>query len=287
MTSEKDPITLTIVHLRPQTADAIAVLDYPENDKYQIEVSPPPEAVDVSLDTGLDQVGTSTLPPHGVALHDHPLPSREPSPGIYPSCSRVLRLSFESVPKRAARGFEFGDGPGSDVRIPYIGLRPAKAYFRICYNFDSGALLITALDRIRAGSATLAPEQSLLLMLGMTIHCGENQFDFVVEFPDISHCAEKHEEEYNRYASKIGINNAQYLPTPRDNWPTIGTEHRSAGTFAPGGFGVVHKAVNIRDGRAVAIKVLEGYGENEMAEVNLMSRLSHASQCSSCSILTY
>ncbi|KAL9026973.1 MAG: hypothetical protein Q9196_004444 [Gyalolechia fulgens] len=207
---------------------------------------------------------------------EHAGVSRMASPDLDPFSPSVLRLRFDSINVPTAQGFEFGSGPRSDVKIPNYGFESDKVYFRIHFNFDSGALLITALDRIKVGSTRLQAEQSLLLMFGVTIGCGAKfGIGFIVEFPDTSNCADEHERQYQRHASKIGVKDAQYLPTPRAEWPLIGAEHRSIGDLGQGGFGMVHKALQIKNGKMFAIKVLNGAGEDEMKEVNLMSKLSH------------
>lgn len=178
------------------------------------------------------------------------------------------------------RGFTIGSGLTSDVKVPYYGKKPSKnplkAYFRIHYNFGSGALLITALDEIKVGSAVLEKQQSLLIMAGTSIHCG-GEFEFVVEFPDLSNCAEEHERNYQAYAAKLGFLDAQYLLTPQAEYPPIGAEHRSVAVLGKGGFGEVHKALKNKTANSVAIKVLSGGGKSEMKEVNIMSRLRHVS----------
>jgi hypothetical protein len=102
--------------------------------------------------------------------HDHGRVSRESTRGLYSTSPRVLRLGFKSIEPPSPRGFTFGSGPDSDVKVPYYSIDPSKnllkAYFRIHYNFNSGALLITALNKIKVGSARLEKQQSLLLMAG-------------------------------------------------------------------------------------------------------------------------
>ena len=267
MANSENSVAQTILYLRPQCG-GIEVLDILANKSYVFKVAPSPEPVDIPLE------GIPDLSPF-TALHDHDRRSRESTPGHYSVCQRVLRLGFDTIGEPSARGFEFGSRPDSDVKVPYHG-KKAYAYFRIHYNFNSGALLITALDEIKVGSARLTSQQSLLLMAGTVIHCG-GEFEFIVEFPDTSNCAEEYERNYQNYAARVGFPNATYLVTSLEDLPRIGAEHRSKAILGKGTFGEVHKALHIRDGRAFAIKVLSGGGESEMKEVNIMSRLFHVS----------
>lgn len=275
MVKSDNSVAQTILYLRPQIG--IQVLDILANDPYVFGVAPPPEPVDIPLGVIPDLFPTTHLSPYD-ALHDHGRGSRESTPGLYPISQRVLRLGFDSIDKPSARGFEFGIRPNSDVKVPYYSGNRIKtyAYFRIHYNFNSGALMITALDTIRVGSARLEKQQSLLLMAGTSIHCG-GEFEFVVELPDTSNCAEEYERNYQDYTAKVGFPDAPYLVSSLEELPPIGAEHRSQAVLGKGAFGEVHKALNIKDGLAFAIKVLSGGGESEMKEVNIMSRLCHVS----------
>lgn len=205
-----------------------------ENVPYVFNVAPPPEPTDIPVGETPDCFPTT---------RDHGKVSRESTPGLYSLSPSVLRLGFESIDPPSVRGFEIGSEPTSDIRVPYYCTNPSKtslkAYFRIHYNFDSGALLITALNKIKVGSARLKEQQSLLLMSGTSIYCG-GESEFTVEFPDLSHCAEEHERNYQKYAAEA-------------------LKNKTAGLFA--------------------IKILRGGGECEMKEVNILSRLCHVSLC--------
>ena len=281
MTNSDSAVSQTILYLRPQTAEAIEVLDILANESYRFEVAPPPQPVDIPVGNVPELSPTAHLSPKCNALHDHGRVSRESTPGLYPIFPRVLRLGFKSVKIPSPRGFEFGSESSSDIQIPYYSSNPSrkaiKAYFRIHYNFSSGALLVTALDKIKVGSARLGKHESLLLMAGTSIHCGR-KFEFVVEFPNTSNCAEEHEQNYQQYAVKLGFPDPQYLPTPRAEYPPIGAEHRSVAIIGEGSFGEVHRALNIKTAKQAAIKILHTGGEREMDEVNIMSSLSHVSQ---------
>ena len=269
----------TILYLRPIQKATFDVLDAIANESYVYEVAPPPEPVDVPIEE--DEV-TDSLPETHLSpcndLHDQGRESRESTPGLYHISMRVLRLGFKSISKPSARGFEFGAQPTSDVKVPYYGNtnNGVPAYFRVHYNFTSGALLITALNLIRVGSAILKPQQSLLLMAGTVVYCG-GEYEFIVEFPDVSNCEEEHERNFHEYATKVGYPNAPYLISSQEELPLIGAEHRSKGVLGKGISGEVHKAVYIRDGALFAIKVLHGEGESAMHEVNIMNGLCHVS----------
>jgi len=277
MVKSENSVAQTILYLRPQTSAGIEVLDILANDPYVFKVAPAPEPVDILLGGIPDPFPTTHLSPYN-ALHDHDRGSRESTPGLYPVSPRVLRLEFDSIKQPSARGFEFGIRPNSDIKVPYYSTKRIQTYtyFRIHYNFHSGALMITALDEIRVGSARLKEEHSLLLMAGTSIHCGA-EFEFIVEFPDTSDCAEEYERNYQKYAAKVGFPNAIYLVSSLEELPPIGAEHRSKAVLGKGAFGEVHKALNMKDGLAFAIKILNGGGESEMKEVNIMSTLCHVS----------
>ena len=169
--------------------------------------------------------------------------------------------------------------PESRINVPYYrNKRKAESlnYFRIHYNFNSGALLITAIDEIRVGSVNLKMNHSLLLMPDTCIKCG-GVFEFNVEFPDLIDCATEHEQNYFRYAAKFGISNAQYISTPLANDTLIGHEHLSKAILGNEAFEKVHKALNIRDEKKFAIKILKNGGETKMKKVRIMSCLHHVS----------
>ncbi|TAQ90811.1 hypothetical protein B7494_g882 [Chlorociboria aeruginascens] len=272
----------TILYLRPQSSEAIAALDLADNRLYQDIVTPPSEPTDLPLD-GFSK-NRPTRPP---SSHDS---NHNSVSSLYPICPRVFKLDFDMIDV-SAQGFIFGSSPDSIVKLRYdanTSRDKGRDYFRIHYNFTSGALLITAIDKIRIGLASLKPIQSLLLMARTSIFCA-GVFEFSVEFPDLSSCAKQHVQNYQEYAAKLGIFNAQYLPTPRPESLSIGAEHKSLAILGEGAFGQVHKAINIKDGKKVAIKILSEGGEREMNEVNIISNLDHVSSLVDvlCRILTY
>ncbi|KAI4138837.1 MAG: hypothetical protein LQ341_004493 [Variospora aurantia] len=271
--------------------EAIEVLDLEANEPYRQEVAPPPEPTDIPLDEFSENPPTSRLLPHDIG---HNSVSRETTPGLYLNYPRVFRLGFDLIKKiknPSTRGFTFGSGPDSNVKLPYSSKNTNDTnsdYFRIHYNFTSGALLITSLHIIKVGSARLRRNQSLLLMAGMSIHCGL-VFEFTVEFPDLSNCAEDHERNYQVYAANLGFPDARYTATSPEEDPPVGAEHRSKAILGRGTFGEVHMAMNTKDGNIFAIKVLSEGGEQEMKEVNIMSKLCHVSSLMLvlCRILTF
>ncbi|KAI4288218.1 MAG: hypothetical protein L6R35_002517 [Caloplaca aegaea] len=284
-------VAQTILYLRPKSDEAIEALDLEANKHYRQEVAPPPEPTDIPLDGFSETPSASHLSPRDIG---HNSVSRETTPGLYPICPTVFRLGFDSIKKPktpSARGFTFGSGPDSNVKLPYSSKNSSDTnsdYFRIHYNFSSGALLITALDTIMVGSARLKEKHALLLMAGMSIDCG-GVFEFTVEFPDLSNCAEDHERNYQVYAAKLGFPDARYTATSREEDPLIGAEHRSKAILGKGTFGEVHMAMNTKNGNIFAIKILSEGGEQEMKEVNIMSKLCHVSSFMLvlCRILTF
>ncbi|KAI4139538.1 MAG: hypothetical protein LQ341_004179, partial [Variospora aurantia] len=258
-------VAQTILYLRPKRDEAIEALNLEANKLYRKEVAPPPEPTDIPLDGFSENRPASHLATHDIG---HNSVSRETTPSLYPICPRVFRLGFDSIENLSARGFTFGSGPNSNVKLPYFSNNSSDTnsdYFRIHYNFNSGALLITALHTMRIGSASLKDKHGLLLMAGMSIYCG-GVFEFTVEFPDLSNCAEDHERNYQVYAANLGYPNAQYTATSREEDPPVGAEHRSKAILGRGTFGEVHMAMNTKTGEKFAIKVLSEGGEQEMKE---------------------
>ena len=266
-------VAKTIVYLRPQATAADDVLDITANERYVIDLEPPPEPVDLPVEGIPDPLPATHLT---YPSNQNGGGSRQGTPGLYSVSRRVLRLAFDSIEQPSARGFEFGNRPNSDVKVPYYSRSENKnrAYFRLHYNFNSGALLITALTTIIVGCAHLYEQRSLLLMADTIIRCG-GEFEFRVEFPDVSSCAEEYERNYQAYATKVGFPDAPYVESSREDLLPIGKEHRSKAILGRGTSGEVHKALNIKDGRACAIKVLNGGGIDAMNEVELMENLDH------------
>lgn len=285
MANSESSVSQTIIYLRPQTPEANGLLNLMENKPYRFEVAPLPDPADISFG-GVPNLFPT---PNHSALLDQNRVSRESTPGLYPIFPTVFRLEFTSVKKPSPLGFELGYGSNSNVRLAYFTSNQTKGniYFRIHYNFDSGALLTTALDKIKVGTARLKAHDSLLLMPGMSIFCG-GRFEFAIEFPSTINCVKEHERNYQRYAAMNGFPDAQYLPTPLAEFPPIGAEHKSLAILGKGAFGEVHQALSSKTGAQLAIKILNGGGESEMKEVKIMSGLSHVSYFVfvSCHILT-
>ena len=273
-------VAQTIAYLRPQTPETIAALDRDDNMPWQYTVSIPSKPTNAPLEGTLDNRTACQLLVPDVELGDA---SRETTPGFYSPSSRVFRLRFDYTQDPSPRGFVFGSDSGSNVKVPYYGKKGKRSnqnsdleYFKIHYNFSSGALLVTTLDKMRVGSVILEPNQSLLVMASMLIECG-GCFQFLVEFPDFIGCAMEHEKNYFQYAAKLGVSNAQYMPTPSADDALIGHEHLSKAVLGKGTFGEVHKAINIKDGKKFAIKILKNGSDAEVKEVRIMSRLRHVS----------
>lgn len=138
------------------------------------------------------------------------------------------------------------------------------------------------MEQLRIGTATLRTNESLLLMANTVIECGQRRFQFAIEFPDLTQRADEHKRNYRDYVKQLGIPDAPYLASFRLEDPYIGNLHKSAAILGKGAFGEVHKAVNIRDGNCVAIKVLTPGEElsstqDQMNEVNALGGLSHVS----------
>lgn len=265
----------TILYLRPQSAATLDVLNISDNKPYVFAIAPSDP-----LDLPLEEDGQETsILPTAHTFNGDVRGSCESTPGLYSISQKVLRLGFNSVNPPSPRGFEVGCGPASDIKVPFYdgvpGNHTQKAYFRIHYNFSSGALLITSLCELRVGRARLKRHASILLNAGISIYCG-GEFEFSVEFPDLRHCAEEHRQNYQGYAARLGSASAQYLPSSRDEYPAIGVEHRSVAVLGKGAYGEVHKALNIKTADSVAIKLLSA-SQSSTKEVEVMSGLYHVS----------
>ncbi|MCJ1242374.1 hypothetical protein MMC14_010382 [Varicellaria rhodocarpa] len=278
----------TILYLRPQTGQAIAVLDSKDNKPYVEPLAPLPEPIDVRLDGIPDLTSTMHLSSHDFNEEDLKSISRESTPGAYAIHPRVLRFGFHSKQKQPKRGFVIGSGPDSDVKLPYYGKKKfgEGCYFRIHYNFNSGALLITAMETIRIGCTILVKNESLLLMASTSIHCGRRLndyvFEYTVEFPDLSRCTNEHERKYRTYVEELGFPSAPYMATSQDEvLPSIGTNYKSKALLGKGSFGEVHKAVHAQNGNLFAIKQISkeesDSNRDQLHEVKVMSTLSHVS----------
>ncbi|KAL9118127.1 MAG: hypothetical protein Q9187_005332, partial [Circinaria calcarea] len=283
-----EPDSQGIVYLRPQTGQAIAIVDLEVNKLYKHTAAPPLQPSDVPLEGIYGSAPSTHLSLRINDELDRTSVSRESTPGLYAIHPRVCRLGFDTDINHSIRGFVFGSRPDSDIKMAYHGkmLASTENYFRIHHNFDSGALLITATNRIRIGAIRLKKNESLLLMADMSIHCGDGEYrsEFTVEFPDLTRCGNQHEHNYKDYVERLGVPNAPYMITVRNEDPPIGYSHRSAALLGKGSFGEVHKAVHTRTGELCAIKLLAPGDQtnstvDQLKEVKILSKLSHVSCC--------
>lgn len=109
-------VAKTIVYLRPQATAADDVLDITANERYVIDLEPPPEPVDLPVEGIPDPLPATHLT---YPSNQNGGGSRQGTPGLYSVSRRVLRLAFDSIEQPSARGFEFGNRPNSDVKVPY------------------------------------------------------------------------------------------------------------------------------------------------------------------------
>ena len=248
-----DPdISNTIVYLRPRSVEAIRALDDPRNSDLVWKITP----------------------------HD-PMAGLSNSFALHP---RVFRLGFNSEQKQASEGFLVGTGSDSDIFLPNHGDIPAPhpGNFRIHYNFQSGALLVTALGRLRIGATFLQRQQSLVLMAGTDIECDIPALLYMFEFPDLGQYAADHEANYRAYVGWLGIPNALYMAASRSEEPLLDGVYKRICGLGRGGFGTVLKAVNNRTGALYAIKQipdkdntkLREYREKEKAIIDQLHHVS-------------
>ncbi|KAA6412973.1 MAG: serine threonine kinase [Lasallia pustulata] len=184
-------ISNTIVYLRPRSDEAIRALDDQRNSHLVRTITP----------------------------HD-PMAGLSDSFALHP---RVFRLGFDSKQKQASEGFLVGTGSDSDIFLPNHGDIPAPhpGNFRIHYNFQSGALLVTALGRLRIGATFLQRQQSLVLMAGTDIECDIPALLYMFEFPYLGQYAADHEANYRAYVGWLGIPNALYMAASRSEEPLL------------------------------------------------------------------
>ena len=267
-----------IVYLRPQTEQAIAILDDENNEDFAKIRPPPPELCDIRLEGIPERITASHLSSHTTQKPNSNL-SRSSTPDPYSIHPRVLRLGFDTKTDHTPRGYYFGSLTNCQVLMPYHDNRSGQGcYFRIHYNFNSGALLVTAMSKIRVGSTILDNNCSLLVMADTIISCGGKAFEFMVEFPDLSQCANAHKRNYEGYVADFNIQNALYMATSREQDPPIGRLHKSRAVLGHGTYGEVHKAVHILNGELCAIKMLSDQDEKIiLQEIKVLSGLAHVS----------
>ena len=158
--------------------------------------------------------------------------------------------------------------------MPYYSIKARdknRDYFRIHYNFNSSALLITTLNKIQIESAILGRNKFLLLIARITIKY-KGSLAFIIKFLDLSNCAKDYKRNYIIYAIELGILNALYIATPLNNDILISCEYRSKGLFSKEAFSKVYKVVKIQDREQYTIKILKG-GKREIIEIKIISKL--------------
>ena len=269
----------TIFFLRPTNQEALAVLNATENDLNRFEVAPPNKPTDQPLGKIIDKDSTSSQE-SGEQMPGVAPQAQNPSNSVSSETSDVIllnhpfafRFGFDSVENPSREGFTFGCMPQCNVQL---GSSTGRQ-FRIHYAFKSGALLITADMPVLVGGIRLSKSRSLVLMSDtiITYPC-EADISFFVEFPDISHCVDLHRENYRRYSMRCGVKNFSYERTFTQE--QIIHNHRYLMPIGTGGFGTVYKAINLQNGRKVALKVTQGE-PTIMKEVEIMQKLRHVRQ---------
>lgn len=274
----------TIFFLRPTNEEAIAILHAPENVAYRFEVPPPVKPKDQLLgetfDEGFASSGESGEQLLGKMSEVAPQTHNSSNPVVTESCRDTdqihpfaFRFGFDSVENPSPKGFAFGDAPECDVQL----LTPnSQCHFRIHYVFKSGALLITADKIVRVCGEELRDRQSLVLTPETQISCAQGtDATFLVEFPDINHCVELHQENYRQYSLRCNIRKASYMQTIT-NKKVRYDEYVCGPVIGRGGFGTVWDAINMNTGRRVALKTTLGQPSIKR-EVEIMRKLCHVS----------
>lgn len=265
----------TIFFLRPTNQEALAVLNATENDLYRFEVAPP---TDQPLGKIIDEDSSSQE--SGEQMPGVAPQAQNPSNSVSSETSGVnllnhpfaFRFGFDSVENPSREGFTFGCMPQCNVQLG----SSTESRFRIHYAFKSGALLITADTPILVGGTRLSKSGSLVLMSNTIItYPGEADASFFVEFPGINHCVDLHNENYRRYSMRCGVKKFSYQRTFTQE--QIIHNHRYLMPIGTGGFGTVYKAINLQNGRKVALKVTRGE-PTIMKEVEIMQKLRHVRQ---------
>lgn len=270
----------TIFFFRPNNQEAIVVLNDTENDQYRFEVAPPNWPTNQHMGIIFDEDSSSLEESEEQLLgkmSEVASQAHHPSSSVSTETSGIniqrhpfaFRFGFDSVENPSREEFSFGNTPECNVQL--LG-SIAQRHFWIHYAFKSGALLVTADVPIWVGSTYLSKSQSLVLTTDMIIACGySTNLSFIVEFPDINHCVDLHEEKYRQYSMRCGVNKVSYLPTLKGGHVE---NHLCLGILGRGGFGTVQEAINLNHGRKVALKLTLGQ-PNIRKEVAIMQELRH------------
>lgn len=166
-----------IVYFRPQTEEAIEILDTKENNYKFVETRPPPPEL---CDTRLERI-PERIPASYLSFYTTNEPNsnvfRESTPGPYSVHPRVLRLGFGTKTVHTEREYYFGSLNNCQVKIPYNNkTSDQKYYFYIRYNFNSGTLLIVTINRIKVRFITLKKNEFLFVILNTIIDCDKGTF---------------------------------------------------------------------------------------------------------------
>lgn len=150
--SEKKSSSIkTILYLCLQRDETITALNLEDSKLYQDKVTSSLKPTDISLNETFENPFTSHLLSHNMS---HNSVSQKITSGLYTICLWVFRLDFNLInliKSLSAQGFMFEFRPDFNVKLPYyVNKLKVKNcnYFWIYYNFNSDALLITAIDKI-------------------------------------------------------------------------------------------------------------------------------------------
>lgn len=283
----------TILFLRPLNDKSNEVVELPQNASYRVDLS-------FQSESKLFDLEWDATPPTSPKTDSSNRRTREETPGFY-SFTKVLRLSFPTPRPNiedennagdqdlSRKYFQFGCH-GSHVYVPSRKKKNGSlvtAWFRIRYDFDSGALVIEALTTIMVGVTKLEKNSTTLLMAGASINCADS-FNFAVEFPDLSSCLREHENNFLLYASSVERPGATYVPSSTTTTPfvPIGNGYKRVAEIGAGENSIVYSAIRNEDGQKFAIKMLRGSEKKHLsrdeeqkirAEVELKHNLRHVS----------
>lgn len=280
MTNSNDFVIHIIFYIKSQTQTlkTIEILNILDNDSYVKKVISFLEFVDISLKNKFDFFLTiHFLFYNNDSSDQYDRVSRKNTSDLYSICSRIIRLQFKFIESLFFRDFEFEVEFNFDVKTfyfsKYLDRNSLKVYFWIYYNFDSDALLITILIEIMIESVNVKKHQFLLLMINTSIYC-EEEFEFTIEFSNINKCVEEYERNYKQYVTNFNFFNAQYLSIFWEEYLSINVKHNSVIILNKKKIELVHKALNIKNDKQCAIKVLFK-NEKKRKKINVISKLSH------------
>ncbi|KAI9695408.1 MAG: hypothetical protein M1836_006460 [Candelina mexicana] len=275
-----------ILYLLPFTDAATEALSFPENSERVVRVSqlaPSQEVVDGASDVVDGHHRQASGLQDAADVTSENTPSNHEYDDVCAQQGRGLRIGFDD--DFGESGIVFGRQQSSDVllvRNNVTGI--SRQQFRIHFNLESGVLMLTDTSKYGTvvGRGERLVKRSFPLMTNTTIYCGlGNCIGFDVRIHDYSKDPELWRNHFDSYRTRLGVDPSKYIPTPGVTpWlRPIGRNYSVLEPVGRGYFGLVHTAVQNRDGRIFAAKQLscrEARGQPVVPrEVEIFSQISH------------